>query len=62
MTFWEYYTLFRLERSVQMMRESPKETVCVVANASGFKSVRSYNEAFKKAYRCTPMEYKKKLL
>jgi len=62
MTFWEYYTLFRLERSVQLMKQSPKDTISVVANASGFKNVRSYNEAFKKTYRCTPVEFKKKLL
>lgn len=62
MTFWEYYTLFRLERSVQLMKQSPKDTISVVATASGFKNIRSYNIAFKKAYRCTPMEYKRKLL
>ena len=61
-TFWEYYTLFRLERSIQFMQQFPKETISVVANASGFKNVRSYNEAFKKTYRCTPVEYKKNLL
>ncbi len=61
-TFWEYYTLFRLEKSVQRMTQAPKENVSLVANASGFKNVRSYNEAFRKTYHCTPMEYKKKLL
>ena len=61
-TFWEYYTLFRLERSIQLMNQSPKETISMVAAASGFKNVRSYNEAFKKTYRCTPVEYKKTLL
>lgn len=61
-TFWEYYTLFRLEKSVQRMSQSPRETISLVANASGFKNVRSYNEAFRKTYHCTPMEYKKGLL
>lgn len=62
MTFWEYYTLFRLDRSVQLMKLSPKDTVSAVAIASGFKNIRSYNDAFKKVYHCTPMEYKRKLL
>ena len=61
-TFWEYYTLFRLEKSVQRMSQNSKETISLVANASGFKNVRSYNEAFRKTYRCTPTEYKKTLL
>ena len=61
-TFWEYYTLFRLEKSVQRMAQFPKETVSLIANTSGFNNVRSYNEAFRKTYHCTPMEYKKKLL
>ncbi len=62
MTFWEYYTLFRLDHSVQLMKQSPKDTISMVANASGFNNIRSYNEAFKKNYHCTPLEYKKKLL
>ena len=62
MTFWKYYTLFRLERSVQRMLQAPKDTISMVAYASGFKNMRTYNEAFKKIYGCTPMEYRKKIL
>lgn len=59
-TFWHYYTIFRLEKSLQMMRECPKKKLIEIAGAGGFQNLRSFNQAFREYYRCTPREYAKK--
>ena len=61
MTFWEYYTLYRLEKSVQFMTEHPNANISAIAASSGFKNVRSFNESFRRFYRCTPTEHRKAL-
>ncbi|MBE6956643.1 MAG: AraC family transcriptional regulator [Ruminococcaceae bacterium] len=61
LTFWEYYTLYRLEKAVQFMSEHPKANISTVAAAAGFKNVRSFNESFKRFYRCTPSQHRKTL-
>lgn len=58
-SFWEYYTMFRLEKSAEMIKNSPKENFTAIANKTGFKNVRSFNQSFKEYYGCTPSEYKK---
>ena len=60
MTFWEYFTLFRLEKAIQAMKETPKENITVIAGRVGFKNVRSFNKAFMDFQHCTPREYRKK--
>ena len=61
MTFWEYFTLFRLEKAIQAMKETPKENITMIAGRSGFKNVRSFNKAFIAFQHCTPREYRKKI-
>lgn len=61
-TFWKYYTIFRLEKSVQLIRKYPKRNLMEIALSSGFKNIRSFNQAFKEYHRCTPREYAKKYL
>lgn len=62
LTFWEYYTLYRLEKAVQFMSEHPKTNISTVSAAAGFKNVRSFNESFKRFYHCTPSQHRKALL
>lgn len=57
-TFWDYYTLFRLEKAIQCMRTRPKEPLSSIAVLCGFKNVRSFNAAFKKFHQCTPSSYR----
>ena len=57
-TFWEYYTMFRLEKSVELIRSNSKENFTGIAVKSGFKNVRSFNQSFKEYYRCTPSSYR----
>lgn len=61
-TFWEYYTLFRLEKAVVLIHASSKDTFTFIAHKSGFNNVRSFYEAFRGYYHCTPREYRKMLL
>ena len=60
MTFWEYFTLFRLEKAIRAIKETPKESITVIASRAGFKNVRSFNKAFKDFQHCTPREYREK--
>lgn len=59
-TFWRYYTIFRLEKAIGKMIENPRKSCILVAEDSGFRNVRSFNQSFKEYYRCTPREYIKK--
>lgn len=56
-TFWKYYTIFRLEKSIQMMRENPSKKYIEIASDSGFKNIRSFNQSFKEYHHCSPREY-----
>lgn len=59
-SFWHYYTIFRLEKSIQMMKKYPKKKYIEISEMSGFKNIRSFNQAFKEYHHCTPREYIKK--
>lgn len=59
-TFWKYYTIFRLEKSIQFMKRFPNQRFIEIAGEAGFKNIRSFNQAFKEYYRCTPREYMKR--
>lgn len=61
-TFWEYFTLFRLEKAIRCIKTAPRETMTTIADKAGFKTVRAFNSAFKTVYRCTPREYRKMML
>ena len=59
-TFWRYYTVFRLEKSIQIMKQHPEKKYGEIAVASGFKNIRSFNQAFREYHNCSPREYAKK--
>lgn len=59
-TFWRYYTIFRLEKAIRMMESDSRKRYIEIAEDSGFKNVRSFNQAFKEYHHCTPREYMKK--
>ena len=59
-TFWKYYTIFRLEKCIQVMKKYPSKKYVEISEMSGFKNVRSFNQAFKEYHHCTPKEYMKK--
>jgi AraC-like DNA-binding protein len=58
MSFSEFLTLYRLETAVGLMEQSDKKFVDI-AMESGFQSIRSFNNCFKKHFKMSPTEYKK---
>lgn len=58
-TFWRYYTIFRLEKAIEIMKKHPDKSYAEVALNSGFKNIRSFNQAFKEYHHCSPREYMK---
>ena len=48
----------RLHLAKQLILQTP-EKMSEIAFASGFKSLRRFNEAFKKIYQCSPSEFRK---
>ena len=58
-TFWEYYTMYRLELATELIKTSANMNMTSIAYNSNFRNVRSFNNAFNKYYHCTPSEYKK---
>lgn len=56
-TMIEYITEFRLSHAQQMLITS-NELIIDIAHNSGFGSLSRFNSAFKKAFHCTPSEYK----
>ena len=59
-TFWKYYTIFRLDKALTMIKENPRKKYTQIAQDSGFKNIRSFNQSFKEYHHCTPKEYMKK--
>ena len=59
MTFWQYYTLYRLELAVEYIKTGTKSNMTEIAFHANFKNVRAFNKAFQSYYHCTPSEYKK---
>lgn len=59
-TFWRYYTIFRLEKSLKLMKEYPEKKLIEISSTAGFKNIRSFNQSFKEYHHCTPREYIKK--
>ena len=58
-SFWNYYTLFRLEKAIELINKDNGKNLISVAMESGFNNVRSFNKSFKEYYLKTPSEYKK---
>ena len=58
-TFWQYYTLYRLELAVEYIKTGTKKNMTQIALQANFKNVRAFNKAFQSYYHCTPSEYKK---
>lgn len=58
MSFKDFLTMHRLETAIKIMEEDNKKIVDV-AYESGFQSIRTFNESFKKYFGISPSEYKK---
>ena len=56
----EYVLRRRLEHSCLLLRDSER-TVTEVAEDSGFRDANYYARQFRKAYGCSPTEYRKRM-
>ncbi len=59
-SFINYLSLFRIEKSISMMRYSDKN-ITYIALECGFGNVRSFNRIFKKQLGTTPLMYRKSI-
>mgnify|MGYP003292704674 CR=1 FL=1 len=58
--FSEYVQGVRIANAVKMLREDAELPLMRCALESGFPNVKSFIQAFKRQYGCTPSEWKKK--
>lgn len=58
MSFTDFVNLYRIENAIELL-ETTNDKITEIALKSGFQSVRSFNEVFKKNVKVTPMQYKK---
>lgn len=56
--FIDYYTAFRLEKSLELLK-STRQNIETVALSVGFHSLRSYNRAFRARFGQSPGSYRK---
>jgi AraC-like DNA-binding protein len=60
MTFTDFINTYRLQSAANLLENSSLKII-EIALECGFKSVRAFNDAFKKQLCCTPSEYRKKI-
>jgi len=61
MSFKEFLNSYRLETALQLLTETDK-SITVVADESGFQSIRSFNHYFKTRTGLTPAQYRNQTL
>ena len=60
MTFTDFINTYRLQSAANLLENSSLKIIDIALEC-GFKSVRAFNDAFKKQLSCTPSEYRKKI-
>lgn len=58
MSFTDFVNLYRLETAIELL-ENTNKSILEIALASGFQSMRNFNDYFKKNLNTTPREYRK---
>ncbi len=57
--FNQFLNFYRIREASQRLLEEPQLPILTIALDVGFKSVSSFNTAFKSRYGCTPSEYRR---
>lgn len=57
--FNDFLNLTRVEESIKLLLDTDK-TISEISEEMGFSHVRYFNKHFKKYYKCTPMQFRKK--
>ncbi|WP_410506218.1 helix-turn-helix domain-containing protein [Haloimpatiens sp. FM7315] len=58
-SFKDFLNLTRVEESIKLLLDSDM-TVSEISEELGFSHIRYFNKHFKKHYKCTPLQYRKK--
>lgn len=58
-SFTAFLSKVRLWRSLQLLSVLPKIKVIIIAHSCGFPNVKSYNLAFRRAFNCSPDEWRR---
>lgn len=59
MNFTDYVNSLRLQESIKLLETSDKKSMEIIAEMSGFGSVRSFYRQFKSKYKMLPSEYRR---
>ncbi|WP_165352610.1 response regulator transcription factor [Bacillus infantis] len=59
--FQEYLTLYRIQKSKELLMKQPGWSMTMIAEHSGFSSQHHFSNTFKKIEQMTPSQYKEKL-
>ncbi|HBG38327.1 MAG TPA: AraC family transcriptional regulator [Clostridiaceae bacterium] len=57
--FNDFLNLTRVEESIKLLLDTDK-TISEISDEMGFSHVRYFNKHFKRYYKCTPMQFRKK--
>lgn len=58
-SFKDFLNLTRVEESVKLLLDTDK-SISEISEELGFSHIRYFNKHFKRHYKCTPMQYRKK--
>lgn len=58
MTFTQFTNIYRLETAVRLLNDTDK-SITYISHESGFQSIRTFNDFFKKNTGLSPSEYRK---
>ena len=58
-SFTAFLAKVRLWRSLQLLSSRPEVKVITIAHSCGFPNVKSYNLAFRRAFHCSPGEWRR---
>lgn len=56
----QYVLKYRIIRGAEMLLHNPENSISEIATACGFESPSNFSKIFKRFYKCTPREYRKK--
>lgn len=60
LNFYDFINEFRIEYAADLLLQEPKRAITDIYYSAGFTTKSTFYSSFKKAYACTPSEYRKK--
>jgi len=60
--FNQFVNNYRIKEAKLLLKQTPNKTITEISELAGFGSINSFIRIFKKVEKCTPSEYRKKIL